>query len=105
VRVDDRDLDLTLLGIDSADHEQELIERLRAEAARLGINPRDATDAEIGQLALLLPVRLRTDLMNAAREHGWNPIEFVGFSIRPMLTDVHDCEECAARAARTRRPR
>ena len=39
-------------------------------------------------------------MINAAREQGWNRIEFLGSTIRPMLEDgEHDCE---ARAARVR---
>ena len=82
-----------------------MVERLRAAACRLGIDADRDTDVEVARLALLLPPALRTALMNEAREQGWDPVAFIGFTIRPMLGGEHDCEECASRAARPRRPR
>jgi|HubBroStandDraft_1064217.scaffolds.fasta_scaffold242083_1 hypothetical protein len=83
-----------------------LVAALRAEAERRGIQWNRASDADIARLTRALPEEFKADLTAMAEGHGWDPVEFMVFAVRPLF-DVHghDYAECAERLLTNKRNR
>ena len=58
---------------------------LRAEADRLGIDPKRATRAELARIARALPRPVYDDVLATARANRWDPEEFLAVFITPLF--------------------